>query len=515
VSNPEYQSGHSSFPLVTERSAVITLDESGIQNIDIPLWPYGLKEEETKKKGQAFAVRILDSQFIALLFGINFALFSAFLVSSSFGGASLLILPAFLALPLFGSYFLLREAAYIRIYKWGFTVQWMVFGKVVKEQQVYWRLLNKIYLEQVESDDNSILKAHSAKIVFETVDGVRFSLNLQSIPSLEEWQKLLQAAREWGGLSAITIDPAIEQSFGQKDNENSYTELWLETLSAAPERERLQPLTEGTLLQNARYKVIRLIASGGQGTAYLAENNAEVGQPVVLKEYILPVYVDIKARRYALDSLEQEASLLKSLNHPNVVQFTGFFVEDHRAYLVEEFVKGESLRASVQRNGPAPPLVAVRLGVVMTDILSYLHSCSPKVIHRDFTPDNLIYDQLGNLKVIDFTVAQRGEDSALNTAVGKQCYLPPEQFRGKATTQSDIYALGATLYFLLKGEDPEPLTQSRLKDRSGDVYEALDFIIARATALDLTERYQHAEEARGELMIIERYLSGGQSSSVL
>jgi serine/threonine protein kinase len=232
----------------------------------------------------------------------------------------------------------------------------------------------------------------------------------------------------------------------------------------------------------------------------------------VLKEYILPVYVDVQTRKLALAGLQHEVTILESLHHPNIVSFTGFFVEDHRAYLVEEYLSGDSLRLSVEKNGPAPLLVTVKLALIMIDILAYLHSRAPRVIHRDFTPDNLIYDRQGDLKLIDFTVAQQGDESDLSTAVGKQCYLPPEQFCGRATTQSDIYAMGATIYFLLTGLDPEPLAQSQLTGKDGEAYDAINFVLARATALELRDRYQCVQEAREELLLIEHYLSDGAAA---
>jgi tRNA A-37 threonylcarbamoyl transferase component Bud32 len=516
------------FPLraFTETSVTASLDESGAKEVVIPLWPYGLKEELAKRKNENFAAMLTDGKSIAVAYAVGWTILSfcvvgellthfAFPLRAKDVISFSLVMPAALAALLFVAFkfsHLLpwQDAAYLRMYKWGLSLQWVVFGKVVKEQQVYWQFLHSIHLETPEP---SVWGPPKPRIVFETTDGIRFGMSLQCIPDKESWSSVLQAAHEWGETFPIIIDPAIASSFSEDDKEACYTELWLEALTAAPERERLQPLAEGTYLKTMRFKIIRQLAAGGQGTAYLAEDNDQAGTAIVLKEYILPVYVDLKSRRYALDSLEHEATILRSLNHANIVKLTGFFVEDHRAYLVEEYIKGESLRSSVTKIGPAPPLVAVRLGLVMADTLAYLHSRTPPVVHRDFTPDNLLYDQDSHLKLIDFTVAQRGEAVSGNTVVGKQAYLPPEQFRGRATTQSDIYAMGATLYFLLTGTDPEALTQLQLpiggtEITDSEVFEALNAILSRATALDLSDRYQRAEEIKSELALVERFLSG-------
>lgn len=501
-----------------------SLDESGTSEIVIPLWPYGVKEELAKKKNENIAGTLTDGRTIAAAYAVGWTILSFIIVAEVLGqlvgarylrefAALALVMPAVLGCVLYLAFkysHLLpwQDAAYMRLYKWGISLQWVVFGKVAKEQQVYWQYLRGIHLETPEP---SAFGEKKPRIILESRDGIRFSLSLQCIPDKESWSKVLQAASEWGESCDISIDPAIADSFSDQDKEACYTELWLEALTAAPERERLQPLSEGTMLKSLRFKIVRQLAAGGQGTAYLAEDNEEAGRQIVLKEYILPVYVDGKSKRNALESLEHQATILRSLNHNNIVKLTGFFVEDHRAYLVEEFIRGESLRASVVKNGPAPPLIAARLGLVMADILMYLHSRKPPVVHRDFTPDNLLYDQEGHLKLIDFTVAQRGESGTGNTVVGKQAYLPPEQFRGRATTQSDIYAMGATLYYLLTGQDPEPLSQARLTGREGqfgdgEVAEVLDAILARATALELSERYQRADEIKSELALVEKYL---------
>src|SRR5581483_5192636 len=97
----------------------------------------------------------------------------------------------------------------------------------------------------------------------------------------------------------------------------------------------------------------------------------------------------------------------------------------------------------------------------MCEILAYLHGLEPPVVHRDFTPDNLMITDDGTLKLLDFNVAMSADNAATSsTAVGKHAYMAPEQFRGLPEPKSDIYSLGATLHFLLTGRDPEPISVS-------------------------------------------------------
>jgi len=221
---------------------------------------------------------------------------------------------------------------------------------------------------------------------------------------------------------------------------------------------------------------------------------------VVLKESILPVYVDVNVRRDALERFQKEALMLSKLDHGQIVKLRHFFVEDHRSYLVLEHIDGMSLRQLVLEDGPLPVEAACELAVQMCAILTYLHSLVPPVVHRDFTPDNLIYNSRGVLKLVDFNVAQQTDATTTGTVVGKHAYIPPEQFRGKPTTQSDIYALGATLYFILTGQDPEPISQSHPIIIRDEVGERVDGMVARATAIDTRERYATILQLQDELL---------------
>ncbi len=130
----------------------------------------------------------------------------------------------------------------------------------------------------------------------------------------------------------------------------------------------------------------------------------------------------------------------------------------------------------------------------MASILAYLHSQTPPIVHRDFTPDNLLLRSDGQVVLIDFNVAEQLEAKASSNVAGKPSYIPPEQFRGEATPQSDIYALGATLFFLLTGHDPEPLSSSHPASENSQVPQGLDDLVARATAPDTKQRYKDSEE---------------------
>ncbi len=232
---------------------------------------------------------------------------------------------------------------------------------------------------------------------------------------------------------------------------SSYTELWLQSLTAPPKRASVKPLMPGELLRNNQFEVIGRLGLGGQGTAYLC---SELGNKVVLKETILPTFVDQAARQHALARFEQEARLLNEMDHPQIVKLTDYFIEDHRSYLVLEHIDGSNLKETVAQKGRMTEEEVRAFALQMCDMLEYLHSLN--VVHRDFTPDNLMLTQNGLLKLIDFNVAKNEEVGITATVVGKHAYIPPEQFRGKPTHRSDLYAMGATLSFLLTPTNQHP-----------------------------------------------------------
>jgi serine/threonine protein kinase len=168
--------------------------------------------------------------------------------------------------------------------------------------------------------------------------------------------------------------------------------------------------------------------------------------------------------------------------------------------LVMEYVAGTPLKSLVLKEGPQPEKLVVELAMQICDMLIHLHGMTPPVVHRDLTPDNLILQDDGQLKLVDFNVAHQLESAATATVVGKHCYIPPEQFRGKPTAQSDIYALGCTLYYLLTGEEPEPLSVSHPREKNASLSIEIDSIVADCTELEAQKRYSDAAQLKEALL---------------
>ncbi len=290
----------------------------------------------------------------------------------------------------------------------------------------------------------------------------------------------------------LSVDPALIELW-EPAIADSRTELWLKSISKAPDEEKLLPLLPGYKLQDGRYLMLSRLGVGGQGTAYLFLDQI-AGENVVIKEHLFPLYVSQTIRNRAEQRFATEVELLKKLAHPQVVKLLDSFSEQHRGYLILEHIEGPTLRQLVRQREALPEREVLELASQMCEILSYLHGLVPPVVHRDLTPENLMLDSTGRLKLIDFNVAKELEATRTATVVGKHAYIPPEQFRGQAVCASDIYAMGATLHYLLTGQDPEPISQSHPRHVNADITDDVDALVARATAIDCLDRFAEVAE---------------------
>ncbi|MBK9280784.1 MAG: protein kinase [Candidatus Obscuribacter sp.] len=129
---------------------------------------------------------------------------------------------------------------------------------------------------------------------------------------------------------------------------------------------------------------------------------------------------------------EREAHLLLKLKHPHIARVLDRFVEEGRDYLVLEYIPGLTLRQLVQTRGKQKEKNVLNYCSKLLEILAYLHEQNPPLIHRDLTPDNIILRKDGSLCVVDFGAANELVGQPPGTMIGKQCYIAPEQLRGKA-----------------------------------------------------------------------------------
>lgn len=376
----------------------------------------------------------------------------------------------------------------------GVTIFRMQNNQPTDLEYVSWRNFKKL----------SIVSVGPEKVVrIDAKDGRILRLPYRQLADCMDPGEFFSAVRAWAP-GVMKEDAALLKS------ESTHTRLWLDSFSHTSGRGRsTTELEAGTKLQEGRYQIINAIGQGGQGTAYLAAASTatassaakNIPPEVVLKEYILPMH-HFKTQSILTENAEKlnkEAVILEKIDHEQIVRLYGHFVEDYRGYLVMEHVEGMSLKELVSREGAQPEPFVIDIARQICDILTYLHGLPTPIVHRDITPDNLILQSDGKIKLVDFNVAHQMESSATATVVGKHAFIPPEQFKGKPSPQSDVYALGCTMHYLLTGKEPEPITPSTPQSLCAAVSDEMNHAVKRATALSTEDRFASAERLKAAL----------------
>jgi serine/threonine-protein kinase len=252
-----------------------------------------------------------------------------------------------------------------------------------------------------------------------------------------------------------------------------------------------------------KYRIVSPIGSGGFGSVYLAEDTW-IDKKVALK---VPHKQGVD-----FSELVREPRLLAALNHPNIV---GILTAEKQAdifFIVMEFVPGESLEATIAREGALEVSRALDYTCQICNAMDHAHRHG--VLHRDLRPSNVIVSDTGLLKVADFGTSRFLEIAAHGTTViGSPPYMAPEQFQGKAVFASDVYSVGITIYQMLTGvlpyEMPTPGDIERLsrgelvaspRSKNPKVPKAISDIVVKAMAPDVAARYQRAGELLDALL---------------
>ncbi len=279
-------------------------------------------------------------------------------------------------------------------------------------------------------------------------------------------------------------------------------------------------LTMGSVLED-RYLIGKVIGKGGFGITYLAYD-MKLRCRVAIKEYF-PYGVAVRDNdmttvsvssedsastfKEGADKFYEEARLVAGFNgNPNIVSVYDFFYGNDTVYFTMGYLQGVTLKKYIADKGILSTSKAVRLANDVCNALMVAHS--ENVLHRDISPDNIMICNDGTIKLLDFGAARQvfTDESRSLSVILKQGFAPLEQYqkRGKQGPWTDIYSLGATIYYSLTGDvidDP----MSRLDDdddfasnRYG-IHEGLWKIIVKATKLKPKERYQDVFELREEL----------------
>nr|HID14518.1 serine/threonine-protein kinase [Anaerolineae bacterium] len=276
-------------------------------------------------------------------------------------------------------------------------------------------------------------------------------------------------------------------------------------------------LFEGYLLQN-RYRILGVLGVGGMSAVYKAQDLRfpNVTRLCAVKE-MFNTATDPQVRAMIVRNFEREANILATLSHPAIVQVYDYFTEGDRSYLVLEYVEGKDLETILaETEGFLPEAQVVHWAIQICEVLSYLHSHEPRpIIFRDVKPSNIMLDNHGLIRLVDFGIARIFQSGQKGTMIGTEGYSPPEQYRGIAEPRVDIYALGATMHHLLSKQDPrlEPpfsFHERPIHKTNPLVSRELAEVINRALEYDINKRYGSAEEMQRALMSLSsaRGISG-------
>jgi serine/threonine protein kinase len=270
-------------------------------------------------------------------------------------------------------------------------------------------------------------------------------------------------------------------------------------LASQLEHQRPVPhLSTGSTIGHQRYTIRRIVALGGMGAIYEAED-LHLHRPCAVKE-MLDSFTDPNDRTQAIEWFQREASMLHDLNHPAIPRVRDWFEENDLYYLVMDYVNGRNLAEVLEREGGPKGLPEMRVrnwAVQLCDVLNYLHHQG--VIFRDMKPANVMVGSDDRVKLIDFGIARSLRVQNEATVIVTFGFASPEQMQGHPEPRSDIFSLGATLHRLLTHHDPannQPLVFNFPPVRAlrPDVTAAFEQIIMRALAPRAVDRWASAGE---------------------
>lgn len=261
------------------------------------------------------------------------------------------------------------------------------------------------------------------------------------------------------------------------------------------------------------YVIMELLGSGGMGSVYLAENKFIKGNKVAIK-----VINSEMANDFTRHKLMEEAEILTSLNHPNIVKFINYQIDESgTVFLIMQYVEGTRLDKYIRE--VTGLIVEDKIGPLfepILDAIGYAHQHN--VLHRDIKPSNIIISPDGTPMVLDFGISSiMNETGELNDKmiVGTPPYMAPEVIKGESVDKrSDIYSLGVMLEYMLIGRSPYDLSMlseqelnekivneplPRMKVFYPYVSDKMQRIVDKATAKDHSKRYQTCGEFRRDL----------------
>ena len=277
----------------------------------------------------------------------------------------------------------------------------------------------------------------------------------------------------------------------------------------------IKELTTGSTFAG-RYQIIEELGKGGMGRVYKV-HDTKIGEKIALKLIRPEAGLDKKS----LERFSNELKLARKIRHKNVCQMFDLGEDQGTRYITMEYVHGEDLKQLIRKVGRLSPGQAIGIARQVCDGLEEAHKLG--VVHRDLKPQNIMVDEDGKARIMDFGIARSLSGKSMTGAgvmIGTPEYMSPEQVEGKDIDQrSDIYSLGVILYEMVTGSVPfegdTPFTigvkhKSEIpknpKELNAQIAEDLSRLILRCLEKDKAKRYQTAEELRTDLEKVEQGL---------
>lgn len=254
-------------------------------------------------------------------------------------------------------------------------------------------------------------------------------------------------------------------------------------------------LETGSLV-DGKYRVLNKCGQGGMSIVYMAINE-RANKTWAIKETRkdgVQNYDVIK------QGLLVETDMLKRLNHPSLPSIVDVIDGDDSFLIVMDFIEGRTLSDILKEYGAQPQESVIEWAKQLCDVLGYLHSREPAIIYRDMKPSNVMLKPDGNVVLFDFGTAREYKLNNLEDTVclGTRGYAAPEQYGGHGQTdaRTDIYCLGATMYYLLTGHNPSepPYEMYPIRHWNPELSAGLEAIILKCTQNNPMDRYQSCAE---------------------
>ena len=241
---------------------------------------------------------------------------------------------------------------------------------------------------------------------------------------------------------------------------------------------------------------MRHIASGGMSEVFLV---SEMAYP----DRMWAVKVSNVSNKLSR-KLRDETKLLSELDHQNLPRIVDFFTSDQYFYLVMEYVDGVVLSDYfIAESQSLPTTKILDIAIQLCTIIHYLHKQEDPIIYRDLKPANIMIQHDGTIKLIDFGIARKFRQNQLSDTVriGTVGFAAPEQFEKQQTDQrTDIFSLGAVMYYLFTGGKYVYVTQKQIQDLVKGLPKPLIHAVNQMVELEPDKRFQDIREAKIELL---------------